>query len=163
MAVAVSDPKAAHLTTTKISVYHLHLAAHRKYLANHPPIKSKDDLKNHRIIGYISDLIFTPELDYMSELGAGFEAGLSSNSVSVQMHLAHQQGGLCITHDFAMPSFPNLVQVLRDDIRLRRNFYLIRHRDEMRDRRISEFANQLIAEMRSEIGQLESAAEANAI
>ena len=94
----------------------------------------------------------------MSELGAGFEANLASNSVSVQMHLAHQMGGLCITHDFAMASFPNLVRVLPDQIRLRRNFYLIRHRDEMRDRRISEFADILVTEMRNEIQRLEDLA-----
>ena len=155
MAVAVADPKAAHLDSQFIAPYHLHLAAHRDYLAAHPPIKSKSDLKNHRIIGYISDLIFTPELDYLSELGAGIEAQLSSNSVSVQMNWAAQMSGLSITHDFALPAFPALQKVLADQISLTRRFYLIRHQDEMRDNRLSRFADILVQEMRAEIARLE--------
>ena len=69
MAIAVSPPATGRLTVQKITDYQLHLAASRAYLTNHADIKTLHDLKEHRIVGYIPDMIFDKELDYLAELG----------------------------------------------------------------------------------------------
>ena len=69
MAIAVSRPAAGRLTAQRLTDYHLHLAAARSYLDRHPPIRTLADLKGHRMIGYIPDLIFDKELDYLAETG----------------------------------------------------------------------------------------------
>jgi DNA-binding transcriptional LysR family regulator len=107
MAIAVSRPEAGRLSVQKLTDYHLHLAASRNYLANHPPITAPADLKSHRFIGYIPDMIFDKELDYLTELGIP-PPPLASNSVSVQLNFLRHGAGLGVVHDpriLADPAF----------------------------------------------------------
>ena len=159
LAVAVSPPQAGRLSVQKISDYHLHLAAHRDYLAAHPPITSRADLKGHRIVGYIADMIFDKELDYMSELGA-LPVTLASNSFSVQLNWLRAGAGLGIVHDFALPFAPELQTLLTTEIALTRSFYLIRHETDRRLDRLNRFAQILSQGIAREVSRLEAASRA---
>lgn len=158
MAITVSPPQAGRLLVQRISDYHLHLAATDTYLASHPPIRTKSDLKNHRMIGYINDLIFDKELDYMAEVGEAAHAELSSNSFSVQLNWARRGAGVCIVHDFAIPTFPELKRLLMDQVSLKRSFYLIRHKDDRRVERLNRFADLFTTKLKREVLRLEALA-----
>ncbi len=97
MAIAVSRPEAGRLTVQKLTDYRLHLAASRAYLAAHP-LRGPEDLRGHRFVGYIPDLIFDKELDYLAEIGAP-PVTFASNSVSVQLNFLRQGAGVgwCMT------------------------------------------------------------------
>ncbi len=155
MAIAVSRPEAGRLTVQKLTDYQLHLAASRAYLAAHPVVA--DRLQDHRFVGYIPDLIFDKELDYLSRIGAP-PVTFSSNSVSVQLNFLRQGAGLGVVHDFALPAAPEVIRVLPDQISLTRAFWLIRHADDGRVARLNHFAEALIRECRTEIGRLEATA-----
>ncbi len=158
MAVAVSRPEAGRLTVQKLTDYKLHLAASRDYLAAQP-ITSSKDLGKHRFVGYIADMIFDKELDYLAEIGAPIANGtppLASNSVSVQLNFLRQGAGVGIVHDFALPAAPELRRVLTNEISLTRSFWLIRHADDGRVARLSRFASALTAGVRAEIARLEA-------
>ena len=71
----------------KICDYKLHLVASRHYLKEHPEIETLEDLKGHKMIGYIPDMIFDKELDYLNDIGVE-RVALASNSVSVQIKMA---------------------------------------------------------------------------
>ncbi len=157
MAIAVSPPTAGRLSVQKVTDYRLHLAASESYLAQHDPIRSRADLRGHRIVGYISDMIFDKELDYLSDLGVTRHA-LASNSVAVQFHWLRQGAGLGIVHDFALPSAPGMVRVLPDEISLTRSFYLVRHADDRRLARMNRFAAALADGLRRETARLEGLA-----
>ena len=156
MAIAVSRPEAGRLTVQKLTDYRLHLAASRDYLDKAPPIRTPQDLKAHRIIGYIPDMIFDKELDYLSEIGAE-AVGLGSNSVSVQLNWLRHGAGVGMVHGFAMPAAPELEKVLGDEVRLTRSFWLIRHADDRRVERLVRFADLLTQGVRREMARLESA------
>ncbi|MBI1217549.1 MAG: LysR family transcriptional regulator [Rhodobacteraceae bacterium] len=157
MAIAVSRPEAGRLTVQKITDYHLHLAANRAYLARHPAITGTADLKHHRFVGYIADMIFDKELDYLGEVGAG-PVPLASNSVTVQLNWVRQGAGVAVVHDFALPTAPEAVRVLADQVALTRAFYLIRHADDRRVERLNRFADLLAHGVRREVARLESLA-----
>lgn len=159
MAIAVSRPAAGRLTVQKLTDYHLHLAAHRDYLSEHPPIRSSGDLQGHRMVGYIADMIFDKELDYLADLGLE-RVALASNSVTVQLHWLERGAGLAIAHDFALPAHPGLVKVLEAEVAFTRAFYLIRHVDDRRVERLNRFAEALAAGLRREVARLESRAAA---
>jgi DNA-binding transcriptional LysR family regulator len=157
MAIGVSPPAAGRLTVQKITDYKLHLAASRRYLRRHAPIKGLDDLHAHRMVGYIPDMIFDKELDYLT--GIGIErVSLASNSVSVQFNWIRQGGGIGIVHDFAIPSAKGLVKVLPEQISLTRSFYLIRHADDRRMDRLNRFALALADGLKREVARLEAEA-----
>lgn len=154
MAIAVSPPSAGQLLVQKITDYRLHLVAARRYLVAHPPIETVADLKGRRMIGYIPDMIFDAELDYLSELGVE-RVALASNSVPVQLKMAAQGAGLCVAHDFALPSHKILRKVLPDQISLTRAFYLVRHQGDQRSERLTRFAEALCDGLREEVTRLE--------
>lgn len=151
MAITVSPPAATRLSVRKITDYQLHLAQRR----DAAPVMSRDDLQTRRFVGYIPDMIFDKELDYLSELGqAGVQ--LASNSVAVQMQML-RQGGIGIVHDFALSDVPELAPVLVDDFGLKRAFYLVQHRADLQSQRLMRFADALVAGIASEVALRERA------
>jgi len=154
MAVAVSRPDAGRLTVQKLTDYTLHLAASAEYLAARP-IAQPQDLPQHRFVGYIPDMIFDKELDYLAELAAP-SPRLASNSVSVQLNFLRMGAGVGVVHDFALPAAPNLRRILPQTIALTRSFWLIRHESDGRVSRLSRFAAALMRGVRAEMARLEA-------
>lgn len=107
------------------------------------------------MIGYIPDMIFDRELDYLSETGIE-TAQISSNSVSVQMQAIRAGAGLGIVHDFAIPFAPGVRRVLPDRISLTRSFWLLRHADDRASRRLTVLADELGQGIRAEVARLEA-------
>jgi len=155
MVIAVSPPTAGRLSVQKITDYRLHLAASVKYLNRHPPIETLQDLEGHRMIGYIQDMIFDKELDYLSQAGVE-RVNLASNSVAVQLNWVRQGGGIGVLHDFSLPSTRGVQKILADKLSLTRSFYLVRHADDRRLERQNRFASALVAGIRQEVAQLEA-------
>ena len=155
LAISVSPPTAGRLLVSKITDYRLHLAAHPDYLAQHPEIKSKSDLSAHRMIGYIPDMIFDKELDYLAQTGVA-RVELASNSVAVQMQLLRAGAGVGIVHDFALPFTPPVQRLLTREISLTRTFWLIRHADDRRSERLTRLAEALGQALKREVARLEA-------
>jgi len=155
LAIAVSRPEAGRLTVQKLTDYQLHLAASRDYLARAGAITRPEDMRRHRVVGYIPDMIFDKELDYLAEIGAG-RVPLASNSISVQLTWLRHGAGVGVVHDFAMPSAPELVKLIPDQIHLTRAFWLIRHADDGRVERLNRFASLLAQGLRLEVARLEA-------
>ncbi len=155
IAIAVSPPETGRLTVQKITDYHLHLVASRGYIHKHPPIERIGDLAGHPVVGYIPDMIFDKELDYLAEIGAD-HVTLGSNSVPVQLNMLRQGAGLGIVHDFALPFAPGLRKILPDAISLTRTFYLLRHAGDARIERLARVSEMVLDGVRSEVARLEA-------
>ncbi|CUH81694.1 HTH-type transcriptional regulator GltR [Tritonibacter multivorans] len=154
MAITVSAPTAGKLLVQKITDYKLHLAASRHYLRERQEITQLEQLKDHKMIGYIPDMIFDRELDYLADLGVE-RVQLASSSVSVQVRMAAEGAGLSVMHDFALPSHRVLRKVLKDQVSLTRSFYLVRHQGDQRSERLNRFATALTRGIRDEVARLE--------
>lgn len=153
MAIGVSRPAAGRLTVQKIADYRLHLAASRSYLDRAGLPASQADLGAHRMVGYIPDMIFDPELDYLAGIGID-RVTLASNSIPVQLMWLRAGAGVGMVHAFAMPFAPELVPVL-PGVALTRAFWLIRHAGDARSDRLDRFAAALVAGLRAEVARLE--------
>ena len=110
LAITVSRPEAGRLTVQKITDYRLHLAQRRDL----PAPARLADLRGRPVVGYIPDMIFDRELDYLAEIGVE-RVQMASNSVAVQLQML-RAGGVGIVHDFALPFAPDWRWMLgRDD------------------------------------------------
>lgn len=154
VAITVSQPKTQHLHGERLSDYRLSLAASNAWLDVHGAPKSVSDLKDMRMIGYIPDMIFDAELDYLSALGVS-RVSLASTSVSVQLQMARAGGGLAVVHDFALPTAPELQRVLPGDVSLTRTFWLTTHAGP-KDARLDRITALLRDGLRAEIARLEA-------
>lgn len=151
MAITVSPPAAQRITVARITNYKLHLAQR----TDAPELTKADDLNHRRIVGYIPDMIFDKELDYLGETGTKAVA-LASNSVAVQVQML-RHGGVGFVHDFALHAAPELRRVLTDKISLTRTLYLVRHRSDRQSERLTRFAEALMAGIAAEVARLEAA------
>ena len=153
LAITVSPPTAGRLTVRKIADYRLQLYARADLVAGLGPVRSMDDLRRLRGIGYISDMIFDKELDYYALLGRETEPSLTSNSLIVQLGWCLRGVGICILPEFVARAHPELEPVLPEDIRLTRSFYLVRHQDDARVARINRMAEVVVERMRAALGE----------
>jgi len=151
LAITVSPPQAGRLLVQKITDYKLHLAMHRDL---EPPTDIAA-LRQLGLVGYIQDMIFDKELDYLGSL-AGQGVPLASNSASVQVQMLRQKAGVGIVHDFALPFAPELARVLVDQLSLTRAFYLVRHASGRRSERLNRIAGLVIAALRAEVAKCEA-------
>lgn len=151
LAITVSPPQAGRLLVKKITDYKLHLASHRDLDVP----RDLAGLKQLGLVGYIQDMIFDKELDYLGTL-AGQGVPIASNSASVQVQMLRQKAGIGIVHDFALPFAPELRRVLVDQLSLTRAFYLVRHASEQRSERLNRIAGLLTAALKAEVARLEA-------
>lgn len=127
-AVAVSRPTSGRLRVRKIADYGLRLYAAPDYLARHP-VSRIEDLRRCRGIGYVPDLIFDRELDYVPLIDPGLEPRLTSTSMHVQVEWVRQGAGIAMLPDFIARRHPGLVRVLDGAVELTRTFWLVVHED----------------------------------
>ena len=153
LAITVSRPAAQRLTVETITDYRLHLAQR----ADAPEITTTNDLRDRRIVGYIPDMNFDKELDYLGEINAQ-SVQMASNSVAVQLQLL-RYGGIGFVHDFALFAAPELRRVLTAQISLTRTYYLVRHRVDRPSERLASFADALRIGVAREVARLERLAD----
>ena len=147
MAIGVSRPQTGRLRIQRIADYRLYLAASRDYLRAVGGIDDREALTGHPVVGYIPDMIFDRELDYLAELGLETVA-MASNLVSVQLGFLRAGAGIGVVHDFALKDAPELQRILPQEIELKRSFWLMRHADDSRVERLNRFAAALTDGMR---------------
>ena len=129
VAITLAPPKEGKVVARKLCDYRLGLYAAQDYLDANPPITAHEDLFGHRIVGYIDDLIFTPELDYLDEVAKGLRAHIQSSSVLAQMNAVAAGAGIGVIHHFMAVDEPRLVPVLPESVSITRSFWLLVHAD----------------------------------
>jgi DNA-binding transcriptional LysR family regulator len=129
VAITLAPPKEGKVVARKLCDYRLGLYASQDYLDAMPKITAAEDLFAHRIVGYIDDLIFTPELDYLDEVAKGLRAQIQSSSVLAQMNAVAAGAGIGVIHHFMAVDEPRLVPVLPESVSITRSFWLLVHAD----------------------------------
>ncbi len=129
MAISLSRPTAGRLNIRKLTDYRLGLFASREYLARRGPINDVSELGRHRMIGYIEDLIFTPELDYLPQIDKNLQTKFASTNLLAQLNATKAGAGICVLPYFLLACEPDLIPVLPDEVNIERTFWLVTHAD----------------------------------
>jgi DNA-binding transcriptional LysR family regulator len=145
IAIGLTAPEEGRLHARRLTDYELGLFGSADYLACNPKIGSMDDLRGHRFIGYIDDMIYTPELNYLPIVSRDIRPGFVSSNLVAQLNATAAGHGLCILPLFMTRQTPGLKRVLPEAVALTRSFWLIVHsdmRDMARVRIVSDFITQ---------------------
>jgi DNA-binding transcriptional LysR family regulator len=129
IAISLSRPAEGRLFARKLTDYELGLYATKSYLSGAPAIRGTTDLRGHRLIGYVDDYIFTPELNYLPLIEPGLTAQIRCSNLVAQYRAALAHAGICMLPLFIAGRESRLVPVLPDSVRLTRTFWLITHAD----------------------------------
>lgn len=92
IAIALTPPTAGRLRTRRVADYTLHLYATAEVIARHN-LTHRTALRDVRFIGYIADMIFDKELDYVPLVGSDLRPQLTSTSLNIQLELDSRGSG----------------------------------------------------------------------
>jgi DNA-binding transcriptional LysR family regulator len=148
IAVTLAPPKEGKIVARKLMDYRLGLYAAPSYLAANPPITQADDLHAHAVIGYIDDLIFTPELDYLDEVSKGLRARTQSSNLNAQLAMTAAGGGVCVLPGFMADADPRLTRVLPASVSIQRSFWMVVHADLKDVARVRTTVDFIVREVR---------------
>jgi DNA-binding transcriptional LysR family regulator len=149
LAIVLSRPSTGAVIASKMSDYALRLYAACDYFADREPPKEPDDLiGQHRMVGYIPDLLYAPELDYLAEISPKLEANLRSSSINAQYRLIASGLAIGVLPCFIGDADPRLVPLFPER-RIMRSFWIVTHKDTHKLSRIQAFKAWLVEEVRS--------------
>lgn len=123
--ITLDRPERGPYIITKLTDYVLRLYASADYLAEHPPITSREMLREHRFVSYIEDLMYSKELHYLDEIGRPRHMALRSTSILAQQNAAAAGAGIAILPSFSARREPALQEVLGDQVEFVRTFWML--------------------------------------
>jgi DNA-binding transcriptional LysR family regulator len=139
IAIMLARPKGGPLIAAKLTDYRLGVYASGAYLAAAGGVATIDELTRRRLIGYVPDLIYAPELRYLAEIDDRLEPALRSSSINAQSRLIASGAGCGLLPCFLADQIPGLVRLLADQVSIARTFWLVVHRDMRHVARIRAF------------------------
>jgi DNA-binding transcriptional LysR family regulator len=122
--VSLERPVRGNAVAARLCDYVLQLYASPGYLAQHPPIRSRDDLPLHSFVSYIDDLLFSKELRYLAELCRPQRFALRSTSVLAQHQAVAQGAGIGVLPAFLADGDARLCTVLPGEAQFVRTFWI---------------------------------------
>ncbi|MGI4941070.1 MAG: LysR substrate-binding domain-containing protein, partial [Janthinobacterium lividum] len=114
-----------------------------------PLPRTIDDLQAHRAVGYIEDMIYSPELDYLPLISQSLRPVFTSSNLLAQLQATLAGAGLCVLPCFMADCEPRLRRVLAGEVSLLRAFWLITHSDMLglaRIRAVADFITSAVSE-----------------
>ena len=153
IAIMLARPRGGPLIAAKLTDYRLGVYAAESYVAAAGEVGSIDELTRRRLVGYVPDLIYAPELRYLAEVDERLEAAIRSSSITAQARLIASGAGCGILPCFLGATTPGLVRLLPREVSIDRSFWLVVHRDMRRVARIEAF----IAWLREEVAAAQGA------
>lgn len=136
VSIALSLPTQGRVVGRKLIDYRLGLYASRSYLERCGAPRNRADLAAHRLIGYIDELLYTPELDYLHLVYPQGTPRFRSANLIAQFQAVASGMGIAVLPAFIAHGVAGLESVLPDEISLMRSFYLLIHADNQRLGRI---------------------------
>ncbi|MGN6551115.1 MAG: LysR family transcriptional regulator [Pararhizobium sp.] len=147
IAITVEPPVEGRLICRRLVDYTLGLYASRDYLRSHPAPTDFAALEDHRLVGYVDDLVFSPSLHFAAELEHHWNATIAISSATGQTEAVRSGAGIGILHDYIARPDPLLVPVMPEK-KIRRTYWSVIHesaRDLARIRTVSDYLKEIVA------------------
>ena len=148
VAVTLGRPREGRLVARKLTDYRLGLYAARAYLDAHGAPQTLPELAEHRLVGYVEDLLYTASLDYTAEFLKGWRSSVAVSSAMGQTEAVRAGAGIGILHAFMAQRDADLVPVLPQHT-LTRSYWTVVHEDLRAVRRVSavaEFLSDIVSQ-----------------
>lgn len=129
IAISMARPSQGRIYARKLVDYGLGIYASERYLETRPAIQSKEHLQFHNWIGYVEDLMWTAELDYLPMVERNIQPRLHISNVISQLTAIAGGAGLGVLPHFMARHYPTLSRVLPHEVSLTRSYWLITHPD----------------------------------
>lgn len=144
VAVLLARPRAGPVVARKLSDYRLRFYASAQYLERNGRPETRNQLATaHRLVGYIPDLLYAPELSYLGEIAPHPAPSIRSSSINAQYRLVQAGTGVGVLPRFIGDSDPALVPLI-EDFEITRSFWMVTHKDTRQLQRVRVFEAWLV-------------------
>lgn len=126
IAVTIDRPDTGRLVAAKLVDYALGLYASRAYVERRGLPGQTSELRDHDLVGYVEDLLYSPSLNYGAEIVRDWSARFEIASALGQTEAVRSGAGIGILHAFIARKDPSLVPVL-PQVRLTRAYWMVTH------------------------------------
>lgn len=123
--ITLERPDRGPFIITKLTDYVLRLYASKDYLEQQGPIRKREDLRRHRFVSYVDDLVFSKELLFLDEIAGSGDVNIRSTSVLAQQEAIASGAGIGILPAFSADTNRRLQVVLPEQIRFIRTFWML--------------------------------------
>ena len=149
IAIMVGRPDKGRLRVRKLVDYSLGLYASETYIARQGLPKDLDDLKAHSLIGYVDDLVYTPELNYAQDFLRGWRSDIEISTAIGQFETVCAGAGIGICHDFMASDTAGLVRLFPQKA-VTRTYWTVWHENQRTTRRVRAVADLIEAIVRED-------------
>ena len=143
IAITTERPTEGRLVAQKLVDYSLGLYASKAYAKANGLPTDATELRAHRLVGYVPDLVVSPSLAYAHEFSPDWDAAFAISSALGQVEAVRSGAGIGILHSFIARALPELVPVEAAKP-IRRAYWLVYHESVRPLRRIQAVAGHII-------------------
>ncbi|MEC8694614.1 MAG: LysR family transcriptional regulator [Pseudomonadota bacterium] len=126
IAVMVGHPNEGQLHSELLGTYNLGLYASESYITANGMPTTIYELLNHRLIGYVEDLLFSERLNVARQVSSEWVSNLAIYSPIGQVEAVRSGLGIGVLHEFLLDHNEGLVSVL-PELRFSRELFLVSH------------------------------------
>ncbi len=144
--ITIRKPAGGQIIARKLPSYRFGLFATKTYLRGYPPIHCREDLRRHRMIGYIEDLLYDEELHFLDEILPGLRPRFRSSTIIGQMNAILADNGIGILPYFMAHNESTLVNLL-PELSFERTFWIQFHPESRRIARLRATIDFIAGEM----------------
>ena len=134
IAIMVGRPDKGRLRVRRLTDYTLGLYASKGYVARRGRPDSVADLRVHDLVGYVEDLIYTPELNYASDILEDWRSTVEVATAIGQVEAVRAGAGIGVLHDFMVAG--SELEPLFPEVRVERSYWTVWHENLKTDRRV---------------------------
>lgn len=142
IAIMVGRPDKGRLRVRKLVDYSLGLYAARSYLERAGTPDDINDLSAHTLVGYVEDLIYTPELNYAQEFSRNWQSDIEVSTAIGQFEAVRAGAGIGICHDFMTAGDQGLIRLF-PNISVTRSYWIVWHENLRVAKRVQAVADML--------------------
>lgn len=149
IAIMVGRPDKGRLRVRRLTDYTLGIYASPRYLERRGPPATVADLRSHDLVGYVEDLVYTPELNYALDILKDWRSAVEVATAIGQVEAVRSGAGIGVLHDFMAAGDDGLV-LLFPEIRIERSYWTVWHENLKTTRRVQAVVDFLDSLARAE-------------
>ena len=150
IAIEFGRPSQQRKIIRKLVDYSVSVYGSPEYLKTAPPLNSYEDIKEHRLVGYVEEW----NSDEKNELEALFaecdRIGFSSTSIDAQKEAIRAGYGIGIIPDFLVLESDGLLKPLPDSLSAKKHFWLVMQQESINLARVRAVIDFLVDLVRQE-------------
>lgn len=150
MAILPTRPERGPLTTRRLAETKLRLFSSKAYLKSHPSIENVSDLVEHSLVGFSRNIISKARLDQWQKILPDSQPDIRMSGIAMQAHAVANGAGIGLLPVFIGVEDERLLPVLKEEVSINQNFWLVVREDVRYSRRIEVFVNWLVEQVQAD-------------